>query len=372
MKVSFLDIGATYKELKKEIDKAISSVLNGGWYVLGKNVEEFEKEFAKYCGTKYCVGVGNGMDALELILRAYDIKEGDEVIVPANTYIATSLAVNLVGATPVFVEPEETSYNIDPAKIENAITKKTRAVIAVHLYGQCAVIKKIKPLCKKYHLKLIEDAAQAHGALHYGKKSGSLGDAAGFSFYPGKNLGAYGDAGAVTTNDAKIASYVRIARNYGSEKKYYNVVKGFNSRLDELQATILRVKLKHLDDWNKRRKKIADYYLTHLNPQNNPSFILPKKGEGNSHIWHLFVIRTKKRNQLIKVLKGGKIEYLIHYPLPFYKQKAYKEVNNLAKDFPISNTLSKEVLSLPIGPHLRQMEIEYACLTVNTFIKKYL
>ncbi len=372
MKVPFLDIGATYKELKKEVDKAVSEVLDGGWYILGKNVDEFEKEYAKYCGTKYCIGVGNGMDALELILRAYGIGVGDEVIVPANTYIATSLVVNLVGATPILVEPEEVTYNIDPTKIEIAITKKTKAIIAVHLYGQCANIRKIKPLCKKYNLKLIEDAAQAHGALHYGKKSGSLGDAAGFSFYPGKNLGAYGDAGAVTTNDSKVANYVRIARNYGSEKKYYNLVKGFNSRLDELQAAILRVKLNHLDNWNNRRRKIADYYLSHLNPQKNPYFILPTIGKGNSHIWHLFIIRTKKRNQLMKMLEEKGIGYLIHYPLPLYKQKAYKELNHLSKNFPISSSLSEEVLSLPIGPHLKQADVDYICSTVNTFIKKNL
>lgn len=372
MKIPFLDIGATYKELKIEIDKAVNNVLDGGWYILGKNVDEFEKEYARYCGTKYCVGVGNGMDALELILRAYNIGVGDEVIIPANTYIATSLVVNLVGATPVLVEPEETTYNIDSAKIESAITKKTKAIIAVHLYGQCADIKKIKNLCKKYNIKLIEDAAQAHGALHYGKKSGSLGDAAGFSFYPGKNLGAYGDAGAVITNDAKVAYYVKIARNYGSEKKYFNLVKGFNSRLDEIQAAILRVKLNHLDDWNNRRKKIADYYLSHLNPQKNPSFVLPIIGKNNSHIWHLFIIRTKKRNQLMKMLEEKEIGHLIHYPLPLYKQKAYKELNHLSKNFPISNSMSEEVLSLPIGPHLKLDDIYYVCSTVNTFIKKSL
>ncbi|MBI3366556.1 DegT/DnrJ/EryC1/StrS family aminotransferase, partial [Candidatus Roizmanbacteria bacterium] len=272
----------------------------------------------------------------------------------------------------VLVEPEETTYNIDPAKIEKAITKKTKAIMAVHLYGQCADIKEIKPLCKKYNLKLIEDAAQAQGTLHYRKKAGSLGDTAGFSFYPGKNLGAYGDAGAIVTNDKKVAEYVRIARNYGSEKKYYNMVKGFNTRLDEIQAAILRVKLKYLDSWNKRRQKIAQYYLKNLNPNKNPSFILPKIGQGNQHIWHLFVVRTKKRNQLIKKLEEKGIGYLIHYPLPLYKQKAYKELNFQSSKFPISSRLSKEVLSLPLGPHLSQTDATFVCSTVNEFIKNYL
>ncbi len=372
MRIPFLDIGATYNELKSEINHAVLNVMKKGMFIMGENVTKFEEEFAKYCGVKYCVGVGNGMDALELLLRAYDIGPGDEVIIPANTYIATSLVVNLVGATPVLVEPDETTYNIDPAKIEKAITKKTKVIIAVHLYGQCANIKEIKPLCKKYHLKLIEDAAQAQGALHYGKKAGSLGDSAGFSFYPGKNLGAYGDAGAVTTNDRKVADRVRILRNYGSEKKYYNMVKGFNTRLDEIQAAVLRVKLKYLDRWNKRRQKIADYYLKHLNPKKNPHFVLPKIGEGNEHIWHVFVVKTKKRIQLIKQLDEKKIGWLIHYPLPLYKQKAYKELNHMSKNFPISNKLSDEVISLPIGPHLNIKQVAYIIDVVNSFIAREL
>ncbi len=368
MKIPFLDISATYRELKSEIDQAIHDVLKKGMFILGENVKKFEEEFAKYCGVKYCVGVGNGMDALELLLRAYNIGPGDEVIIPANTYIATSLVVNLVGTTPILVEPEEATHNIDPAKIKKAITKKTKAIIAVHLYGQCANIKKIKAICKKYNLICIEDAAQAQGATHYEKRAGSLGDAAGFSFYPGKNLGAYGDAGAITTNDKKVAEYVRTARNYGSEKKYYNMIKGFNTRLDEIQAAVLRVKLKHLDEWNKRRQKIADFYLKNLNPQKNPNFFLPKVGEGNQHIWHLFVVRTKKRSLLIKTLDSHGIGWLIHYPLPLYKQKAYKELNNLSKKFPISNRLSEEVLSLPLGPHLSQTQTSTVCDVVNNFI----
>lgn len=372
MKVSYLDIGATYKELKKEIDVAIKQVLTGGWYILGKNVEEFEKEFAKYCGVKYCVGVGNGMDALELILRAYGIGAGDEVIVPANTYIATTLVVSLIGATPILVEPDAKTYNIDPAKIELAITKKTKAIIAVHLYGQCANIKKIKPIGKKYRLKLIEDTAQAHGAEHFGEKAGSLGDAAGFSFYPGKNLGAYGDAGAVITNNPKVAEYVRIARNYGSKIKYHNLIKGFNSRLDEIQAAILQAKLKHLDRWNKRRNKIANYYLQHLNPGKNVNFILPEVLPGNKHVWHVFAVRTKKRDQLIAYLNKQGVGTLIHYPLPYYQQPAYKELNKFKNQFPLSNQIAKEIVSLPIGPHLRGKEMRYVVNMVNSFINHFL
>lgn len=367
MKVKFLDLGATYTELKPEIDNVVHEVLTKGWYIMGDKLKQFERNFAGYCGVKYCLGVANGMDALELILRAFNIGRDDEVIVPANTYIATVLVVNLVGATPVFVEPDEI-FNIDPNRIEQAITKKTKAVIAVHLYGQTANIKKIKKICKKYDLKLIEDAAQAHGALHFGEKAGSLGDAAGFSFYPGKNLGAFGDAGAVTTNDPQVANYIAMARNYGSKVKYYNVVKGYNSRLDELQAAILDVKLKYLNDWNMRRKKVAQYYLEHLNPNKNPHFLLPNTLHGNDHIWHLFVIRSKKRDQLIEFLQGKGIETLIHYPIPPFSQEAYKEYNRLVQKNPITNKLAEEMLSLPIGPHLKTSEIKYVATSINYFI----
>lgn len=368
MEVKFLDIGATYKELKKDIDKAVKDVLKGGWYIHGQNVKEFEKEFANYCHVRHCVSVGNGLNALELILRACKIGIGDEVVVPANTYIATVLAISNVGATPILVEPELTTYNIDPEKIEAAITKKTKAVLAVHLYGQTANIKKIKPVCRKYNLKLIEDAAQAHGAEHFGKKAGSLGDAAGFSFYPGKNLGAYGDGGAVTTNDQEIADYVRLARDYGQEKKYVNLIKGTNSRLDELQAAVLRVKLKHLNKWNKRREAIAQYYLKYLNPRKNKNFVLPGILKGNKHIWHLFVARVTKRDKFIDYLQKNKIGFLIHYPIPPYKQAAYKELNSISGQFPITNSLSDEIISLPIGPHLQKNEKDYVCEKINKFI----
>lgn len=372
MKVKFLDLAATYQELKYEIDEEIEKVLTDGHYILGESVSRFEQEFAKYCKVKYCIGVGNGMDALELILRAYDIGPGDEVIVPANTYIATALVVSLVGAVPILIEPHSHTYNIDCSRIESAISKKTKAIIAVHLYGQCADINEIKKICRKYHLKLIEDAAQAHGAEYWGKKAGGLGDASGFSFYPGKNLGAYGDAGAITTNDRKVAEYVRLARNYGSQVKYHNLIKGFNTRLDEIQAAILLIKLKYLDLWNKRRGSIATYYLSHINPTHNENFILPKVSRGNKHIWHLFVIRTKKRDQFIAYLKEKRVGSLVHYPIPFYTQPAYRELSKISGKFPLSNQIAQEATSIPIGPHLAKSQMEYVVKTVNSFIKNYL
>lgn len=367
MKVKFLDLIAAYLELKIEIDDALRKVLENGRYILGEDVEQFEREFAQYCGSKYCVSVGSGLSALELILKAYQIGPGDEVIVPSNTYIATVLAVSNVGALPVFVEPDVKTYNIDSTKIEAAITGRTKAIIAVHLYGQTADIKRIRPICQRYSLKLIEDAAQAHGAEHFGKKAGSLSDAAGFSFYPGKNLGAYGDGGAITTNDESVAKYVRIARNYGSEKKYYNSIKGVNSRLDEIQAAILRVKLKYLDQWNARRNKIAQYYLDHINSNKREDFILPKCLKGNTHVWHLFVVRLIKRDEFLIYLKENGIDCLIHYPVPPYSQVAYKEMNHIKEKFPITNRLSDEIVSIPIGQHLTQQEIEYICRTINVY-----
>lgn len=365
MKVPFLDLRQTYLELDSEIDAAIKEVLNGGWYILGENVRGFEEEFASYCGCKYCVGVGNGLDALTLVLKAYGIGPGHEVIVPANTYIATALAVSDVGATPVLVEPELTTYNIDPLRIENSVTSKTKAVLAVHLYGQTANMSRIKKICQEYRLKLLEDSAQAHGAMHNGIKAGALGDAAGFSFYPGKNLGAFGDAGAVTTNDPAVAEYVRTARNYGSEKKYYNSIKGINSRLDEVQAAILRVKLRHLDEWNRRRSEIAQVYLDRLKPQSH-ELVLPQVGEGNSHAWHLFTVRSNLRDELRAHLEERGVGTLIHYPVPIYNQTAYIDLNHLKSKYPISNYISEQILSLPIGPHLSRSEAEYVCNSVNS------
>ncbi len=351
--VPFLDLKATYLELQSELDNAYANVMQSGYYLLGKELEAFEKEFAEYCNTTHCVGCGNGLEAIELLLKAYGIGEGDEVIVPSNTYIATWLAVSYVGATPVPVEPILETYNIDPSLIEAAITSKTKAIIPVHLYGQTVDIDPILAVAKKYNLVVIEDAAQAHGALYKGRKVGSLGHAAAFSFYPGKNLGAYGDAGAITTNDKNIAEKIKIIRNYGSQKKYFNEVKGVNSRLDELQAAFLRVKLKKLDEWNARRKVIAQLYLDRL--KNEKSIVLPIVPDWADPAWHLFVIRHQNRDDLQKKLSEKGIQTLIHYPLPPHKQAAYVEMNGL--NFAISEKIHIEVLSLPIGPH---MSIEVA------------
>lgn len=350
MKIPFLDLKAPYFELKDEFDQAYKRVMESGSYILGKECQAFEEEFADYCGTKYCIGVGNGLDALHIILRAYGIGEGDEVIVPANTYIATWLAVSYTGAKPIPVEPDEKTYNINPILIEQAITERTKAIIAVHLYGQPADIDSINYLAKKYNLKVIEDAAQAHGAKYKGRRAGSLGDAAGFSFYPGKNLGAIGDGGAITTNDPVLAEKVKVLRNYGSRVKYYNEVKGFNSRLDELQAALLRVKLSKLDEWNKRRSEITNKYLEGL--QNCNKITLPYVPEWADPSWHLFIVRYSKRDELQSYLSKNNIDTLIHYPIPPHLSEAYTDMGYKIGDFPITEQITKSILSLPIGPHI--------------------
>jgi dTDP-4-amino-4,6-dideoxygalactose transaminase len=347
--IPFLDVSASYQEIKDEIDQAYSRVLSSGTYILGNEVEDFEKEFAAYCGAAHCIGVGNGLEALHLILCGYGIGPSDEVIVPANTYIATWLAVTYAGATPVPVEPDSRTYNIDPERIEPAITPKTKAILAVHLYGQPAAMDRINQIAKKYGLKVIEDSAQAHGASYFGRKTGALGDAAGFSFYPGKNLGAFGDAGAVVTNDAELAEQIRILRNYGSRVKYYNEVKGFNSRLDPLQAAFLRVKLKHLEEWNERRVRIVEFYLETL--AGVPGLVLPWVPEGIRPAWHLFVIRHTQRDALQKHLTQAGIGTLIHYPVPPHLSEAYSNLGYHPGNFPITEELANMVLSLPIGPH---------------------
>lgn len=348
MKIPFLDLKAGYLELKEELDAAYQRLMNSGWYILGEEVEAFETEFAAYCGAKHCIGVANGLDALHLILRGYGIGEGDEVIVPSNTYIATWLSVSYAGAMPVPVEPDEATYNIDPNKIEAAITSKTRAIMPVHLYGQPADMDAINAVAQKYDLKVIEDAAQAQGARYKNRKTGSLAAAAGFSFYPGKNLGAYGDAGAVVTNDDRLADAVRVLRSYGSRKKYYNEVKGYNSRLDPLQAAFLRVKLKHLDDWNERRGAIAVNYLNALSEISN--FVLPTVPVWANPVWHLFVVRHRLRDELQTFLNDSDIGTLIHYPVPPHLSEAYSKT--IDGDFPISEAIAKSVLSVPIGPQL--------------------
>jgi len=364
--IPFLDLKKLNAQYRDELIEACTRVIDSGWYILGKEVEEFEKEFANYCGTKYAIGVGNGLDALTLILRAYKelviLSNGDEVIVPANTYIASILAITNNNLTPVLVEPNVDTYLIDPDKIEENITPKTKAIMVVHLYGQTCEMDKINEIAKKYNLKVIEDSAQSHGAYYKDKRSGNLADASGFSFFPGKNLGALADAGAITTNDDQLVEVLKALRNYGSHKKYENIYKGVNSRLDEIQAAILRVKLKYLDEEIERRRKIARFYLENIK---NDNIILPKVREDNNHVWHLFVIRTEKRDKLQKYLLDKGIHTLIHYPIPPHKQVAYKEWNN--KSYPITEKISKEVLSLPISGILTLEEAEKIVKVVNEF-----
>src|SRR5665648_528734 len=349
------DFSFVTKRINRELKEATNRVIDSNWYILGKEVENFESEFANYLGVKYCIGVGNGLEALHIILRAYGIGEGDEVIIPSNTYIATALAVSYTGATPVMVEPDEQTYNINPDLIEEKITKKTKVIMPVHLYGQACDVDPINEVAKKYNLKVIEDAAQAHGSTYKGRKCGTLGDAAGFSFYPTKNLGALGDAGAVATNDKELAEKVRVLSNYGSEKHYYNKYMGFNSRLDEMQAAILRVKLRHLDEFNKERKTIAQIYLKGLQDTN---LILPYVPEWAEPVWHQFVVRTKERDELQEYLKSKGIGTLIHYPLPTHLQEAYKYLGYKKGDFPIAEKMANEVLSLPMWVGLSYIDIK--------------
>ena len=350
MKVPFLDFVQPYEELKAELDEAYFRFMRSAWYILGREVEAFEQEFAAYCGVKHCIGVGNGLEALHLILRAYGIGEGDEVIVPSNTYIATWLAVSYTGATPVPVEPDPKTFNLNPALIEAAITSRTKAIMPVHLYGQPADMDPIMAIGRQRGLKVIEDNAQSQGALYKGRRTGSLGDSAGNSFYPGKNLGAFGDAGAVTTDDAQLADAVRTLRNYGSKKKYYNERIGYNSRLDELQAAFLRAKLKKLDEWNGRRSKVAEGYLSKL--KGVPGLTLPFVPAWADPVWHLFVVRHAKRDAFQERLTQAGIGTLIHYPVPPHLSGAYANAGWKPGAFPLAEAMANSVLSLPIGPHL--------------------
>jgi dTDP-4-amino-4,6-dideoxygalactose transaminase len=361
--VPFLDLRAAYLELKTQIDAAISRVLESGWYILGPEVEAFETEFAAFCQAAACVGVANGLDALHLALRALGIGAGDEVIVPSNTYIATWLAVNYCGATLVPVEPNETTFNIDPAQIEAAITPRTRALLPVHLYGQPADLDPILAIGRKHGLKVIEDAAQAHGARYKDRRVGAHSDAVAWSFYPGKNLGALGDGGAVTTNDPQIADRIRVLRNYGSREKYVNETRGFNSRLDPIQAAILRVKLAHLEEWNARRSAVAQYYRQELR---GAQIILPSVAEWAEPVWHLFVIRNEKRDGLLRQLSERGVGTLIHYPIPPHLQNAYRENGWGDGAFPIAERMAREVLSLPMGPHL---SLEWARKVVSALLE---
>jgi len=368
MNVPFLDVKQSYLELEAEIDAALKGVLRGGQYILGENVECFETEFAAYCGCKFGVGVASGLDALHLLLKAHGIGPGDDVIVPANTYIATLLAVSGTGANPLLVEPDPSTCNIDPARIEAALTANVKAIMAVHLYGQAADMRRIRTICEKHNIKLFEDASQAHGASHHGVKTGALGDAAGFSLFPGKNLGSFGDGGIVTTDDNDIAQYIRTARNYGSEKKYYNAFKGVNSRLDEIQAAVLRVKLKSLDEWNLRRNATAGLYLDTLKSLEG-RLVLPRIGEGNTHVWHLFTVKTERRNELSAYLGKKGVDTLVHYPIPPYRQAAYQEFSHLEDNFPISTAIADQILSIPVGPHLTKNQAEYVCEAIHGFFQ---
>ncbi len=361
MNIDFLDLHKLNELYRKDIENVFQEVLESGWYLLGRKTQTFEQEFAAYCGTEYCIGVGNGLDALTLILRAYGFGAGDEILVPANTYIATLLAVSATGARPVLVEASEKYFTLDPCAAEQAISPATKAIMAVHLYGQCCDMSALWSLAEKYQLKIIEDSAQAHGAVFEHKRAGNLGHASGFSFYPGKNLGALGDGGAVTTNDPALAQKIQALRNYGSEKKYYNLYKGVNSRLDELQAGVLSAKLKGLDRDNARRREIAQYYRQHIK---NKKIILPEvEHDELAHVWHVFVIRCQKRDALQKFLAGHGIQTLIHYPVPLHKQQAYAELQNLS--LPIAERLHSQVLSLPISPVMLDTEIQFVVDILN-------
>ncbi len=355
MTIPFLDLKAQHSEIKDELDAAYHRVIESGQYILGHEVEAFEQEFATYCDIEHCVGVSNGLEALHLILRAYDIGNGDEVIVPANTYIATWLAVSYCGAKPIPVEPGEKTYNLDPALIEVAITPRTKAIIAVHLYGQPCDMDAINAIARKHGLKVIEDAAQAHGAFYKGRRAGGLGDAAGFSFYPGKNLGAIGDGGAITTNDAALAAKLKMLRNYGSSVKYHNEIKGFNSRLDELQAAFLRVKLKRLDGWNNARSNLVSRYMNGLK---NSTLTLPFVPSYSTSVWHLFVVRSLARDTIQNRLQQVGIGTVIHYPIPPHLQPAYSELGYSKGDFPISERIHNEIISLPMYPQMQIGEVD--------------
>lgn len=360
--IPFLDLKAPYLELKQELDEAIDRVVSSGWFIGGGEVDQFEEDYATYCGANHAICVANGLDALHLALRAMDVGPGDDVIVPSNTYIATWLAVSQCGATPVPVEPDLRTYNIDPALIEAAITPRTKVILPVHLYGQPADLDPILAIARKHGLRVLEDGAQAHGARYKDKRLGAHGDAVAWSFYPGKNLGAMGDGGAVTTNDTQIADRLRVLRNYGSREKYVNEIQGYNSRLDPLQAAILRVKLAKLDEWNARRKSIAQHYQKHMV---NCDLTLPHVPDWAEPVWHLYVLRHHKRYELQKELADAGVGTLIHYPIPPHLQRAYINLNLKKGAFPISEDMHHEVLSLPMGPNMAMEDAEAVIAAVR-------
>ena len=362
MPVPFLDLKPAYFELTEELDAACRRVMASGAYILGEEVAAFEREFAAYCGTKHCVGTGCGLDALMLILVAMGVGRGDEVVVPSNTYIATWLAVSNCGATPVPIEPVAATYNLDPARLEAVITPRTRAIIAVHLYGQTAEMQAINDIARRHDLPVFEDAAQAHGARCRGRRAGALGRAAAFSFYPTKNLGAHGDGGAVTTDDGELAGKLRALRNYGSRRKHYNDYKGFNSRLDELQAALLRVKLRRLDEWNRRRSAVAGSYLREIA---NPALTLPAVPAWAEPNWHLFVVRARHRDRDVEALARAGVETRIHYPVAPHEQAAYAEFERLIPRPAIAEAIHREAMSLPIGPHMTGAQVQAVIAAAN-------
>jgi dTDP-4-amino-4,6-dideoxygalactose transaminase len=366
--IKFLDLQKINTQYELELKEAANRVIDSGWYLMGKELETFEQNYVEFCGAKFALGVANGLDALRLIFKAYIelgvMKKGDEVIVPANTYVASVLAISDNELIPVFVEPNENTYNLDSSKLDAVITSKTKAILTVHLYGQNSVDQQMLDICAKHDLKLVEDSAQSHGATWNGKVSGSIGDAAGHSFYPGKNLGALGDAGAVTTNDEILAKTIEALRNYGSHKKYENIYQGLNSRLDEIQAAFINVKLKYIQKDIAERRRVANYYLEHIK---NSAIILPKVLNEEGHVWHLFVIRTSNRDALQKFMNDNGVQTLIHYPIPPHKQEAYKAFNELS--FPITEQIHEEVLSLPISSVMSENEIMEIVDTLNNYLK---
>ncbi len=362
--IPFSTFEPMHKEVSEEIQSAFRKVFEKGWFIQGDECAAFEQEFADYCNAKYCIGVGNGLDALLLILRGYGIGKGDEVIVPSNTFIATALAVTYAGATPVFVEPRLESYTIDPALIEEKITDRTKAIIAVQLYGQASDMDEICTIAKKHGLKVIEDAAQAHGSTYKGRKAGALADAAGFSFYPGKNLGALGDAGAVVTNDEALAEKVRALGNYGSDYKYHHIYQGHNTRLDEIQAAFLRIKLANLDRWNDGRHQAAERYLKEIN---NPLITLPTVEPYGTHVFHIFAIRCDRRDELEKFLNQKGIGTNCHYPIPIHMQEAYKDLQIPQGTYPVAEKISATELSIPMYYGMTDEDVSYVISAINEF-----
>lgn len=364
MKIPFVSLEHLHKEIKDELISGFEQVLDSNWFIQGEQLREFENEFAQYCGADYCVGCGNGLDALFLILDTLRIGPGDEVIVPANTFIATALAVSKIGATPVFVDVDIDSYNIDANKIEEKIGSNTKAIIVVHLYGMMASMDEILSIAQRYNLYVIEDCAQAHGATYRGKKAGTFGIAGGFSFYPGKNLGTLGDGGAIVTNEVEIANSIRILGNYGAKKKYVHDYKGCNSRLDEVQAAFLSVKLKKLDECNENRNEIAKRYLNEIQ---NEKVILPHIISGRTHVWHIFAVRTTNRNEFRAYLESNNIETNVHYPIPIHLQKAYDYLNLSEGMYPVAEEISKTQVSIPMYYGMSQQEIDYVIQIINAY-----